>query len=582
MCSIFGSLNFDFDPLTVFDLMRGRGPDFEDVKKVNNWKLAHQRLAILGLTPEGNQPMFRDGNVIVFNGEIYNYKELRSQYCADDVFRSGSDTEVLLCLLNKYGMKILNKLNGMFAFAYYDVKSGKTYLVRDRYGVKPCYYQKKGNSFIFSSNAIPILKARGEKYEFDEAYVEKFFVDTATDFDEHTLIKDIYQVRPGEYLEISENADFSRHKWYQGDDAGYMKSDFKDYSTMVNNFEEIFTSAVEVRNRSDVDVGITLSGGLDSSLIYILSKEKLGADYKVFSFANKDENVNEFGIAKRLADFYGDEITKVQDVEQSWDSYEKSIKALEYPIWGFSHIGFYNVYNAIGKSGCKVILEGHGSDELLGGWPFTLASACRQEIGNYHLKSASDIFKVREQTFNKNLRQGCTKASLTAFLKEVWTVLGAKNKGKNREFNYLLTHIFDYMILPISLRCFERLTSINSVESRAPFMDYRVVEYLRRVPVSSKVNKIGSKAILREIIKKYNKEYVYQNKTKLGFMSSELDFVNNGINYQKMLPYLNSSCYKYKIGDGQILDKFANHELQYGFDNNLYKVISLEILKKTI
>ena len=578
MCSIFGSLNLDFNPSDIFDIMRGRGPDFEKSEKVDNWTFCHQRLAILGLTASGNQPMHRNGNTIVFNGEIYNFKELKKQFCQDENFLSSSDTEVLLCLLNKYGIDIINKLNGMFAFVYYDAKQKKTFVARDRYGVKPCYYWKKDNMFVFSSNILPILKVTGENYTFNPVTVEKYLDDTATDFDENTLIENINQVCPGQYLVVDQNATITKHQWYNNNDCSFQKSDFKNNATIISNFEDILSEAIKIRNRADVDVGITLSGGVDSSIIYILAKEKFKTDYKVFTLANNDENINEFAVAARLAGEYGDTIHKIQDVEKDWEIFIKSLQALEYPIWSFSHIGYYNVYNAIKQNGCKVILEGHGSDELLGGWPYTLSYAYKQEIGQLHFSSAYEIYQVQQEVFNKNLNQKDKKKNRIRFAKEIKRILLNPKNWNAKPFDELLESIFQYRILPISLRCFDRMTSANSLESRAPFMDVNVVEYLRKIPVHNKVNHIGNKAILREIIKKYGKSYIYLNKQKLGFSSSELNFINNPENNKKLLEAVSQSPYISRISTSTLND-LKNHKISWGYDGNLYRVISLQILQ---
>jgi len=529
MCGIFGfNRNNANLRKTFFSDLKHRGPDAQDAAFVSPWTLGHLRLSIIDESPGANQPFEKGGNYMIFNGEIYNYLELQKEYLPDVLLDTNSDTEVLLELLNCFGTDILHKLNGMFAFAWYHHESQNLYLCRDRFGVKPLYYTNQADTFFFSSEIRPLTK-RMDRVELDPAIVRSFFTDTATDFDERSGLVDIHQVGAGCFLEVDTSGATRNTKWYQQNDYEFDTSIFSDKTATLLAFEDLLTDAIAIRHRSDVPVCITLSGGLDSTTLYVLAKERLQSKIKPFVFSHQGAQTDESDRAIQLAQKYNDEPIVVSSrPEQSVHSLTTALRHLEFPIWNPSAIAYLDMYESIQEHGYKVVIEGHGSDEQLGGYPYMIEAAWKQALLQGKWTFAKTIFRVWRQTNNPALDQPDSQTTTTR--KEAWLMgkglfrgfvkaLIWPHKRKYLDFDRLVRESFDYKILPIVLRAFDRLSMAKSLESRCPFMDYRVVEFLRRMPLEYKVSELGSKAILREILKKYGHPEIYQNKSKMGFAS---------------------------------------------------------------
>lgn len=565
MCGIFGCKNILVNSGDIKTCLQHRGPDAFGEKKIDDWNMYHARLSILDLSEAGAQPMELDGNILCFNGEIYNYQELYKQYLNGCPLKSASDTEILLRLLNKYGMKILNKLNGMFAFAYYDNEQHKMYLARDRYGVKPLYYYQQNNQFAFCSEDRVLFDLLKLPLKFNHKYMERLIENSESDYDELSTFENIYQVKAGEYISIDYQNSISKYIWYNFSDTEFNEFNFKDKKTVEEYFENLLIDSIRLRNIADVDVGITLSGGLDSSLIYVLAKEKLGKDYKIFTYSNASESLDEYKTVQRLTKEYGDTLNKIENCEDSMENFIESLKYLNAPIWAASHVGYYNVYKKIKENNIKVILEGHGADESLGGWPWALGQAVGQAFRERKFRLSWDIYETQQKTWNIGLNQKANN-NFRNYLKLI------KKYNHKNCFSKLLTNLFTKTVLPINLRCFDRLSMANNIESRSPFLDYRIVEFLRHLPIEYKVNKVGNKAILRSILLKYNKDYIVQNKVKQGYLSSEIEFMNQ--NSKILLSYLGNDIAKYDVKD------WKENNISYGYDTKLYRIIAFKILEK--
>jgi asparagine synthase (glutamine-hydrolysing) len=517
MCSIVGyyKLNKSNKPQQnfvedTFNLMRRRGPDAESFEEYDNLAgLGHQRLSIIDTSESANMPMNSTKSSIVFNGEIYNYLELRNEF--KEHFSTQSDTEVLQKGIEQEGTSFLNKTNGMFAFAFYSKETNQLLLARDRFGVKPLYYTIENQILYFSSEIKPLIKLKKEPKE-DSSEYESLIKDSATDHSENTFIKTIKQLKPGHYLKCN-NEGISISKWYFGNDYKFDKKIFNNKKQTVDFFEDLLTNAIDIRLRSDVPVSITLSGGLDSTIIYTLIKERLNRSVNVFTFVEPDSKNNEHEPVKKLVNEYNDKIHVVKLEETNGtDSLVEALNYLEFPIWDPSSIVYMNMYKHIHKSGYKVVIEGHSSDEQLGGYPTLAWQAVFELFKKGKILSALKTLRtVEEMSGTKRPTLRLIKMAIGRYTKAL------TKKERTMSFQKVLDNAFTYQILPIVLRAFDRLTMRSSVESRAPFMDYRIVEFLKLLPLKYKISNIGSKAILREILKKHNKEHIYKNKQKLGF-----------------------------------------------------------------
>lgn len=585
MCGILGSLNLKFDKQLAYDLLKHRGPDAFGFLDASSWSFVHARLSIVGLNEHGRQPLqskalANDEDVLVFNGEIYNYVELAKTYIPEGILDNNySDTEVLLYLLNHYGLKILNQLNGMFAFAYYCEKTKKLYLVRDRYGVKPCYYFSQGNKFAFCSEIFPLIKLFDLPVEFNfKTISESITQGSLSDYDEYTTFNNILQVKAGEYLEISGNGSFVAHKWYNYDDfKEFDDLKLKTMEDFAEYYEHILTSAIKLRVRADVPVSATLSGGLDSSIIYVLSKEALNLDYAIFTYQNSTHNLDESSRVKSLVERYGDDVKVVKADHEDWNDFNNALFHLSAPIWRPAEVGFYNVYRAIHDAGLKVVLEGHGSDECLGGWGWTLMLAAREEIANGHYKNAYEIIKAKTRCLNKALFQSHNDSDATIFIK----LLSQINPRQKTLFQDLLKDLFEKSILPMNLRCWDRLSMANSIECRCPFLDYRLVEFSRTIPTDIKVNHLGNKAILRYILNKYKAFEITENNVKQGYTGSESQFINH--NKHNFINYLNlakDSLKDLNLNIDNLINYVKNTDFVASYDPTFYKIAAFALIKE--
>jgi asparagine synthase (glutamine-hydrolysing) len=251
----------------------------------------------------------------------------------------------------------------MFAFAWHDGTTDTLHLVRDRFGVKPLYYTTVHGHFYFSSEITPLARLRSET-RLDEGVVASFMADTATDFDERSGIDGVHQVKPGHYLTVTSTGAVSEHRWYTGGDYQVDTSIFVDQAKTITAFEDLLTDALRLRHRADVPICITLSGGLDSTTLYVLAKEKLQSQIQPFVFAHPGAATDESGRAIALARTYGDEPIVVTSAPTTGpETLLSALRHLEFPIWNPSAVAYLDMYRAIKARGYTVVIEGHGSDE---------------------------------------------------------------------------------------------------------------------------------------------------------------------------------------------------------------------------
>ena len=586
MCSIFGylstntgnSLKDTFIEVAINEMFH-RGPDNTDVLEIDSFcTLGHQRLAIIDIDDEANQPMKFQNLTIVFNGEIYNYIELKKELIDEGVkFDTCSDTEVLLKGYVKYGYSFLNRINGMFAFSIYDEVEKKLILVRDRFGVKPLHYTTQDSVFYFSSEIKPLIKIKNNIEKNLNIY-NSFFDEMATDYDEETFIKDIYQVEKGSIIEIYNNG-INKKKWYHGNDFSFDESLLKSKEKTLELLENTLTSAIDFRMRADVPICLTLSGGIDSTTIYTLIKEKLNKDITLFTYIHPGSPTNEYKKVKKLVDSYGDGVVTVQSEDSNnFKDIEDDLDAVEFPIWGLSTRAYVDMYNTIKKAGFKVVIEGHGSDEQLGGYPYMVESAFYDYLKRGNFFKAYEMLKIGRSTGHSGL------GNKYDFMFKKFSKAIAKFIIKNKDIKCFQENIdwtVEFKILPIVLRAFDRLSMNSSLESRAPFMDYRVVELFKKLPIEYKINSIGNKAILREILKKYNKTYIYEDKEKMGFASDVPKFFNDEENKEKAKQFIEEfDMAEFDHQKNKALESISQNTIEWSDTFEMSKVILISMINQ--
>ncbi len=554
MGGIFGFKNINLDINKIkSELLNNQLKGFS-VQQSDNITFCQSRLA-KDYSANNPDKMIMNGNLITFNGQIYNYRELKETYLENNELEYDSDEEVLLLLLNKYGLKILNKLNGTFCFAYYDKISGSTYLVNDRFGVKQLFYYYNSESYAFSSSEPVLLRVLNLPFEFNQEYIDTLYVNNSIDFERKILNKNFHLVNAGEYIEITRDNKLKVNKYYKFNDFNIsnLNINYKNKNEVINYFEDLLIDSIKLRYDAKIPIAMTLSGGTDTSVIYTLIKEKLGYNIKTFTYSNEDKTIDEYNSVKKLTEKYNDKVVKISYSKETFkEDYKNALIALNAPCC-ISDAGYYSVYRQIHESGFQAVIEGHGSDEIFGyynGFIMGIGQAIKEK----KWMLALHILNI----YKKNIKRPLVtneKNQIKDYL------LNPKNIDKNLYSKYLYSLIL-YFTLPKVLRYWDRLLADNSIEVRCPFLDYRVVEFALALPLEYKVNKIGYKAILREILKKYNVDFIYKNNIKLGFRTSDNEVIKDQKDF--LLQYYDNTRFNLNISQ---------------FDENVYKACSVGFLE---
>ncbi len=545
MCGICGFVDFEnsihIDSIRkMMSRMKHRGPDDEGVFLDETIGLGFVRLSIIDLSKAGHQPMFsQDGRyIIIFNGEIYNYIELREELRNQFEFRTNTDTEVLLAAFIKWKEKCLERLNGMFAFVIYDRVNGNIFGARDRFGIKPFYYTLNENKFVFASEIPPILEILKVKPNPENQSIFDYLVFNRTDHSSNTFFEGIFKLPHGHYFLLNLNTDKPGNivfkRWYNLEEK--LGKPFQN----EHEYKELLTSSVKLRLRSDVPVGVCLSGGLDSSsIVSIISKSlnqpeisTFSAVYKKGSYGDESEFINEYKpYLKNMYFTFPDASTLFKDKENF-------ISAHGEPVPSTGPYAHYKVME-LAKEHVVVTLDGQGADEELAGYHYFFGFYFKELL--YQLKLARLVSETIHYLHNHKSTYGL-KAWLYSMLPSgAKSSLRVSEKGYlNQEFIYaykennkvvdslynartlnkaLLNH-FEYKLEHL-LKWEDRNSMWFSLESRVPFLDYRLVEKTLSLPSDMIVKKGMTKYILRESMKGLVPEKIVKRKDKLGFATPQ-------------------------------------------------------------
>lgn len=548
MCGIFGYKGKIDQGLgsRCLRTLAHRGPDGEGIYQDEEIFLGHRRLAILDLSEKGKQPMpYADGRyMITFNGEIYNFIEIRHELIAKGYrFDSDSDTEVILAAFDLWREKCLDKFNGMWAFAIWDRKEKSLFLSRDRFGKKPLYYAFIGNDLVFASEMkaiAPLLP----KIELDYGIIhdtEHIFYYESTD---KCLIKGIKRFPAGHYAYLKGGELQLSRYWCTLDHLVEVPVKYED---QVSLFRELFLDACRIRMRSDVPIGTALSGGLDSSatfcaLKYLSDKnegERLNKDWQhAFSASFPGTPIDEAAWARKVAEFCGTKINVIEiDPTRYLKDFYKHVYQFE-DLYITPHIPFVATYGEMRSSGVVVTIDGHGADELFGGYSFDFLHILHDSM--FDLK---DSMSVIDAYYESRLSDGVQFEALPpkpVFLAQQFVrnagkkILGYDNRNiddshpnwkKMDYFTQKLYISFHQTVLPTLLRNYDRYSMINGVEVRMPFMDHRLVSLAFSLPWKSKIRNGYTKSIVRDALAGIMPHEVAYRKTKVGFNSPMVDWI---------------------------------------------------------
>ena len=537
MCGIFFSIGFENLSPQVIDSVTHRGPDgrgWNEFKSPNGPVImAHRRLSIIDLSEDGHQPMSsQDGRYwITYNGEIYNYLELKKELeDQGGSFQTHTDTEILLNSFMYWGTDCLNKLNGMFAFVIWDEKEKKAFVARDRFGVKPLYYYKQGNKIAFASEIKQFTYLPGFESLLNTEHFSYFLLNRHHPIADTTCFKDVMHIEPGNYAKY-EKEEFTIQKWYDAEKAS--KDNFyKDISP--ESFKSLFSDSIQKRLISDVPTGALLSGGLDSSSIVCKISDILNKT------SNKDQEIKTFTSYSPHPDVdeseYSDAVTNktgIQNIKATIEldalqsCIEKIIYHQEEPFISTSIHSEWNIYKTIkNHTNLKVVLDGQGADELLCGYLFMIPHVLADMVKNHnYFNFLTELISIRKNHSNLSfitLIIDVINQTYPSLLEKIQKVRGKPFvKGKQFEnFNEYTLYLIRRLIEP-QLRWQDRSSMAFSIESRQPFLDYRIVENLLRVPTKQKFRKGSTKVFLRESMRGILPEKVRTRHSKFGFPSPQ-------------------------------------------------------------
>lgn len=523
-----------------------RGPDDGAIHTLGSVGLGFRRLAILDLSDAANQPMVSDDGklILVFNGEIFNYVELRAELQAlGHQFKSSGDTEVLLHAYLEWGRECLHKLNGMWAFVIYDRKRDLLFGSRDRFGIKPLYYYQNSECFLFGSEIKAILSSGLYPYGPNWKVVAEFLLQGRLDESSHTFYEGIEQVPPGMAFELDFTGRMRTWRYWSLDELPA-----RDIEDPIQSFAQLFEDSVRLHMRSDVPVGVCLSGGLDStSIICAVARLRNGSRQPLLGFSYNADEFDESSYVADTIEQTGALLKRLHtDPLQLWDGLGNVLAMHDEPVHSMTALVGFELMKLAAANGVKVILNGQGADETLAGYSIyfkrywhtlikqgSLGGAWR-EIGLYkdaHGGSQAGLFF---NAFRHLIQAELWRASVYRqlahwkhqrsvqhhpwFKQELSAHLSLEPGGyTDWTLEAALTRSVHCTPLPLYLRIEDRNSMAHSVEARLPFLDYRLVSLVHNLSAHWKMRGPWNKYVLREAMRQRIPESVRARVDKMGF-----------------------------------------------------------------
>ena len=500
MCGIVGEYFFDKNyKINNFDLLlnkiKSRGPDYSGFFVKNNLALGHSRLSIIDLSSASNQP-YQDNEaqlILVYNGCIYNYKKLREILEKNGhTFRTTGDTEVVLTSYKEWGYDCLKKFEGDFAFAIWDNKKRKLFLARDRFGVKPLYYHHSKNFFRFGSNIQSLIVKEDINLELDHKSLHLHFSLHSVVPAPKTIFKNINKIKPGHYMVLGDNNKLVIEQYWK---LNILEQDqyISDEIEAKNLIKDSLVEAIEKRiDASDIDVGVLLSGGLDSSLIVALAIKKF-PKLKTYSIGfddDKKEKGSEFFYSDQVVNHFKTDHKKfIVDNNSVLSRLPETFKSMSEPMVAQDAVAFYMLSEIVSKE-VKVVLSGQGADEGFGGYFWY--QKIKTEQNNYanFLKHYADRDHDEMIEF---LNYKYTENYTSRMIKKIFD----KNKSKNlisKVLNYDITNL----VVDDPVKRVDNMTMAWGLEARVPFLDHQLIEASTKIDPNIHLLRNG-KNILKKI-----------------------------------------------------------------------------------
>lgn len=559
MCGISGFIsnnkNYEANITKTLDLMSSRGPNHQDYIKLQSTKrqiyLLHSRLNIIDLKERSNQPMKIGQFTIIFNGEIYNYLEIRKNLEKKYIFKTQSDTEVLLYCFIEYGDKCYEILDGMWSFAIWDDKKKILTLSRDPFGEKPLYYTFVGDNFFFGSEIKYLFSLSSKKKNLNNDKINNFLFNgyKSIHHDNETFFKDVNILPSGSFLKISNKNNFDIKKYFLYKPNIKQSSNFNPDEIIKKNKNYLIES-VDLRMRSDVPLAFCLSGGIDSGSLVSIASKVLNKKISCFSIIDQDDRYNEIDNIKKIVKDCNVNHFPIFLKNQKNFFFEKLDSLVDYhdsPISTISYFIHSYLLENISSNNFKVSISGTGADELYTGyydhynqyfgsvdkkseiynenldyWKKFIKPNLRNEALkniNFYINNPGSLSNVFEKNFN---------LEFFAQNKSNLDKIKQKNFSNNILRNRMLNEMF-HEVVPVILRHDDHNSMMNSIENRSPYLNKNLLDLTSEIPTEYLIQNGFQKFILRESMKGILQEDVRLDRKKKGFnasLNTLIDFSN--------------------------------------------------------
>ena len=607
MCGIAGIVSEKSGELKavndLVDSLDHRGPDDSGVWIGDKAALGHTRLSILDLSDAGHQPFISEDNrfSLTYNGEIYNYLELRKSLEAKGyLFTSNTDTEVLLKCYIEYGQECLQMFNGMFAFAIWDKNKKELFAARDHFGIKPFYYSTSSESLVFASEAKVLLKSPNVSKLPDDQSIYEYLLYSLVDHSERTFFEDIKQLPPAHCLEFKDGK-LKVKRWWDLDFNTKFQGSFDEKKEKLFSLIE---ESTKIRLRSDVPVSCSLSGGIDSTAIAALMRRQNPGTITAFNAVYGEKECDETEYVKETCEEYN---LSLKERKLNSDSLilglSELVKIQGEPFQSTSHYAQWEVMKACREAKFKVILSGQGADECLAGYDIYLSSLAGQYLSKFKidkfLNLKNSIKKFRNQgTLSVLASYRHTKLYNSKFIDKAYSLTKqpsflqtGKPFTKEKSFkrfwqtpykSFLKNHMYNMLFhnnLPALLRYEDRNSMSQSIESRVPFLDPNLVQFCYSLNEEDYIQSADqTKYIMREALKGRVTESVRTRTDKMGFPTPEQKW------FKELQPFIesifNSDTFKSRkyFDHGQVNFLYQNYISGQKFRKfPLWRVLNLEL-----
>ncbi len=608
MCGIAGYLGKEFKQEIIIDrtfkALHHRGPDFKGLYRTsddhsNNLYLLHTRLKILDIEKRSNQPYRLGASTLIFNGEIYNYLEIKALLLKEGVrFETTGDTEVLAKALVQWGIDLtLDKLEGMWAFAFYKQDSGNLYLCRDRFGEKPLYFTSQDDGIHFSSETKSLFQLLNRRLNFNFDQIHRHLINGYKSIykQNSTFFNEVQEVGRGQLIKISKDLKLTTKTYWK---PSLKVNEKLSYSDSVEKVRENLRRSVSMRLRSDVPIAFCMSGGIDSNALISIASRENKFDVHGFTVSSSDERYNEdFLVKKAVKDLKISHTTVPIQKKNFLEDLKTLVNAHDCPVYTINYFLHWKLMKAISEAGFKVSISGTGADELFTGY---------YDHGNLFLKSMHDdpkTFGLALEGWKKNHLPYVRNKHLSDpflyinnpdfrehiyddskvysnFLNKDWHEnYHEKNYGLGLLRNRMLNELF-HEIVPVILHEDDLNSMYFSVENRSPFLDRQLFETAFSIPEHHLIQDGVKKSVLRDAVRTIVSEPILDNPKKVGFNGSIEDLLDT--NDPKVREFLLDDSKVFELINKEKIEKlFKKKNLLNSESKFIFNFLNIKIFLET-